>query len=177
MVEKSGKLWVAIAGRQGVNRWSWGFLAVFRGAHHVNVDDKGRVAIPARFRERLATHCNGDLVVTIDTEERCLLIYPQPDWDDVQAKVEALPSFNVAARRVQRLLIGHATDMQMDSAGRILLTPPLRGYAQLEKKGMLVGQGRKLELWEDAAWQALQDSRPDDPSGQELPAELLALSL
>ena len=65
------------------------------------------------------------MVATIDTEERCLLIYPQPAWDDIQRKVEALPSFNPAARRVQRLLIGHATDIPMDRNGRLLVTPRL----------------------------------------------------
>ena len=65
---------------------------MFRGVNNVNIDAKGRIAIPTRFRDQLLNHCNGEIVVTIDTEERCLLIYPQPDWDDIQRKVEALPS-------------------------------------------------------------------------------------
>jgi len=150
---------------------------MFRGVNNVNVDAKGRIAIPVRYRDQLLNHCNGEMVVTIDTEERCLLIYPQPDWDDIQRKVEALPSFNVAARRVQRLLIGHATDIPMDNSGRILLTPPLREYAQLEKKGVLLGQGKKLELWSEASWIARRDSWLDEQSGLELPSELLNLSL
>ncbi len=150
---------------------------MFRGVNNVNVDAKGRIAIPVRYRDQLLNHCNGEMVVTIDTEEKCLLIYPQPDWDDIQRKVEALPSFNVAARRVQRLLIGHATDIPMDNSGRILLTPPLREYAQLEKKGVLLGQGKKLELWNEASWIARRDSWLDEQSGLELPSELLNLSL
>ena len=150
---------------------------MFRGVNNVNVDAKGRIAIPVRYRDQLLNHCNGEMVVTIDTEERCLLIYPQPDWDDIQRKVEALPSFNVAARRVQRLLIGHATDIPMDTSGRILLPPPLREYAQLEKKGVLLGQGKKLELWSEASWIARRDSWLDEQSGLELPSELLNLSL
>ena len=93
---------------------------MFRGVNNVNIDAKGRISIPVRFREELLNHCKGEMVVTIDTEERCLLIYPQPDWHDIQRKVESLPSFNLAARRVQRLLIGHATDIQMDGSGRLL---------------------------------------------------------
>ena len=150
---------------------------MFRGVNNINVDAKGRVAIPARFRDQLINHCNGEMVVTIDTAEKCLLIYPLPDWDDIQRKVEALPSFNLAARRVQRLLIGHATDIQMDTSGRILLTPPLRDYAQLEKKGVLLGQGKKLELWSETSWVSRRDSWLEDQSSLELPEELQSLSL
>ena len=150
---------------------------MFRGVNNINIDAKGRIAIPIRYREQLLSHCGGEMVVTIETEERCLLIYPQPDWDDIQRKVEALPSFNVAARRVQRLLIGHATDIQMDNSGRLLLTNPLRDYAQLDKKGVLLGQGRKLELWDEKAWFARRDSWLDDPASLEIPDELQSLSL
>jgi len=150
---------------------------MFRGVNNINVDSKGRIAIPVRYRDQLLHHCGGEMVVTIETEERCLLIYPEPDWDDIQRKVEALPSFKVAARRVQRLLIGHATDIQMDNSGRILLTPPLREYAQLGKKGVLLGQGKKLELWDESAWLVRRDSWLDDPASLEVPEELQSLSL
>ena len=116
---------------------------MFRGVNNINIDVKGRFGVPSRFREFLANHCSGEMVVTIDTEEKCLLIYPRPDWDDIQRRVEELPSFNAVTRRVQRLLIGHATDVQMDASGRVLLSPPLRTYANLEKKGILIGQGKK----------------------------------
>lgn len=150
---------------------------MFRGVNNVNIDAKGRIAIPTRFRDGILNHCQGDMVVTIDTEEKCLLIYPAPDWDEIQRKVEALPSFNMAARRVQRLLIGHATDIPMDGSGRILLTPPLREYAQLEKKGVLLGQGKKLELWSESAWIERRDAWLEDPSSLEVPEELQSLSL
>ena len=152
-------------------------IKMFRGVNNINIDAKGRIAIPIRYREQLLSHCGGEMVVTIETEERCLLIYPQPDWDDIQRKVEALPSFNVAARRVQRLLIGHATDIQMDNSGRLLLTNPLRDYAQLDKKGVLLGQGRKLELWDENAWLVRRDSWLDDPASLDIPDELQSLSL
>ena len=150
---------------------------MFRGVNNINIDAKGRIAIPIRYREQLISHCGGEMVVTIETEERCLLIYPQPDWDDIQRKVEALPSFNVAARRVQRLLIGHATDIQMDNSGRLLLTNPLRDYAQLDKKCVLLGQGRKLELLDENAWLVRRDSWLDDPASLDIPDELQSLSL
>ncbi|MDA0789279.1 MAG: division/cell wall cluster transcriptional repressor MraZ [Proteobacteria bacterium] len=150
---------------------------MFRGVNNINLDSKGRLAIPTRYREQILAHCGGDLVVTIDTDEKCLLIYPQPEWNDIQRKVEALPSFNVAARRVQRLLIGYATDIQIDSSGRILLTTPLREYAGLEKSCVLLGQGSKLELWDEERWQSRRDDWLSDPSALEIPDELRSLSL
>ncbi len=150
---------------------------MFRGVNNVNIDAKGRVAIPTRYREQLEEHCQGAMVVTIDTEEKCLLIYPQPAWEDIQRKVEALPSFNVAARRVQRLLIGHATDIPLDGSGRILLTLPLREYAGLDKKAVLLGQGNKLELWSEEIWTSRRDAWLEDQSGLDVPDELRNLSL
>ena len=122
---------------------------MFRGVTNINLDAKGRMAMPTRYRERLAEHCAGQMVVTIDTEEHCLLIYPIDEWEVIQRKIEALPSFNPAARRIQRLLIGHATDIDIDGSGRLLLTQPLRDYAQLDKKAVLLGQGKKFELWSE----------------------------
>ncbi len=150
---------------------------MFRGANNVNLDSKGRVAIPTRYREPLLGHCNGDMVVTIDTDEKCLLIYPQPEWEDLQRKVEALPSFETANRRVQRLLIGHATDIPLDGSGRILLTQPLRDYAQLDKRAVLLGQGKKLELWNEEIWLARRDDWLADSSDQPVSDALKSLSL
>jgi MraZ protein len=141
------------------------------------MDAKGRLTIPTRYREQIMQSCSGEIVVTIDTEEKCLLIYPQPAWEDIQRKVESLPSFNVAARRVQRLLIGHATDIPMDGSGRILITPPLREYARLEKKTVLLGQGNKLELWDEQIWAERRDAWLEAQPEQDVPDELLTLSL
>ncbi len=134
---------------------------MFRGLHTINLDAKGRLAIPTKYRETLAELCGARLVATIDTEERCLLIYPVNEWELIQAKIEALPSFNPVARRIQRLLIGHATDLELDSAGRILLPQPLREYASLEKESVLMGQGKKLELWSKSLWEDRRDEYLD----------------
>lgn len=151
---------------------------MFRGVHNINLDAKGRMAVPARFRDLLMQDDQGALVVTIDTEERCLLVYPLKEWEPIQAKLEALPSFNPAARRIQRLIIGHATDVDLDGNGRILLPAPLREYAGLEKKMVMMGQGNKFELWDEAHWQECRESylvaMRDD---QDLPEELLNISL
>lgn len=151
---------------------------MFRGVNNINLDAKGRMAMPTRYRECLAEHCGGQMVVTIDTEEHCLLIYPLQEWEEIQQKIESLPSFNPAARRIQRLLIGHATDIEIDGSGRLLLTQPLRDYAQLDKKAVLLGQGKKFELWSEDLWMQRRDAYIEDTGATEaLPDELLSMSL
>ena len=151
---------------------------MFRGAAAINIDAKGRMAMPVRFRELFAAASEGKLVITIDTEESCLMIYPLPEWDIIQAKLEQLPSFNPAARRIQRLLIGHATDVELDGNGRILLPSVLREYAQLEKKAILLGQGKKIELWSESRWNARRDDYLQEASDtSELPDAMHDLSL
>lgn len=150
---------------------------MFRGVNQISLDAKGRLAIPVRYRDFIVSHCNGELVVTIDTEERCLLVYPRPEWEDIERKVSSLPSLNPASRRVQRLLIGHATDIELDGSGRILVPPPLREYALLEKKAVMLGQGNKLELWCEEHWMSRRDEWLGDQSSLALPPELENLSL
>lgn len=130
---------------------------MFRGVNQINLDAKGRMAMPARYRDQIDGCCESQMVATIDTEARCLLLYPLPDWEQIEKKIEALPSFNPAARRIQRLLIGHATDLEIDSSGRLLIPAPLRNYAQLDKKLVLLGQGRKFEIWSEALWNETRD--------------------
>lgn len=147
---------------------------MFLGSHAINMDAKGRMAIPTKIRESLASYGDGRIVVTAHTEERCLLVYPETQWQEILPKIEALPSFNKVARRAQRLLIGYATPLEMDGNGRILVPPTLREYAELEKKLMLVGQGKKFELWSEQKWlDWLDASELDD----EIPEEMQSLSL
>ncbi|PIE25417.1 MAG: cell division/cell wall cluster transcriptional repressor MraZ [Neptuniibacter caesariensis] len=151
---------------------------MFRGVNQINLDAKGRMAIPARYRENIVSCCNGQLVATIDTEERCLLLYPLEEWEAIQEKIEGLPSFNSATRRIQRLLIGHATDLDMDGNGRLLLPAPLREYAELDKKIVLLGQGRKFEIWSESKWLATREEYLQEvEQGVEMPEELQNLSL
>ncbi len=153
---------------------------MFRGLNAINVDDKGRLAVPKRYRERLAADCSGQLVLTIDTEASCLLLYPLPEWEVIEAKIQALPSFNPVARRIQRLLIGHATEIEMDGNGRILIPTILREYADLNKRIMLVGQGKKFEVWDELQWQSgreqwLAAEAKADP--EQMPEELKDISI
>lgn len=152
---------------------------MFRGVNGVNIDVKGRMVMPTRYREKLLQHCGGNIVLTIDTEEKCLLLYPLAAWEEIESKLAALPSFNPAARRIQRLLIGHATEVEMDSLGRLLLPTLLRDYAGLNKKAVLIGQGKKFELWDDEHWQTRRGQWLDEESSTDsgLPDEVKLLSL
>jgi MraZ protein len=82
---------------------------VFRGVTTLNLDAKGRFAIPTRHRERLQTCCDSKLVATVD-RDGCLLLYPEPEWVEIERKLKNLPSFNKRARALQRLYIGHAQE-------------------------------------------------------------------
>ncbi|WP_419535415.1 division/cell wall cluster transcriptional repressor MraZ [Endozoicomonas sp.] len=151
---------------------------MFRGVNAINLDAKGRLAIPARYRQVLRDRCDGALVATIDTDEPCLLIYPLDEWELIQQKIEALPSFHPMTRRIQRLLIGHATDVELDGNGRILIPPLLREYAGLEKRSILLGQGKKFELWDELCWNERRDQYLKEASeSEEIPMELQSLSL
>ncbi len=136
------------------------------------------MAMPARYRERLLESCGGRLVVTVD-QDHCLLVYPLPEWEIIEEKLNNLPSLNKQSRLLQRLLIGHATDLEMDGQGRILLPAMLRDYAGLKKKAVLIGQGKKLEIWDEETWVQSQEEwvaavKADD---SDLPAALEELSL
>ena len=151
---------------------------MFRGVNALQLDSKGRLAIPTRYREMLAQHCNGRMVLTID-RDHCLLLYPLPDWEEIERKLVKLPSFNKQARRLQRLLIGHATECELDGSGRILLPPPLREFAGLNKSVVMIGQGNKFEIWSEEAWNEHRANWLSE-SGEEpgdLPAGLDSLSL
>ena len=118
------------------------------------------------------------MVATIDLEQSCLLLYPLPDWEAIEEQIEALPSLHPQARRMQRLLIVRATDLELDSAGRLLLPATLREHAGLNEKIVLLGQGRKFEIWSEEQWQQTRDQYLDEASSSEnLPAEMLTISL
>jgi MraZ protein len=148
---------------------------VFRGISQLNLDVKGRLAVPARHRDALVERCAGHLVVTADAD-RCLLIYPLPDWELIQQKLEGLSNLDPRVRELQRRLIGFAVDVEMDGAGRVLISPALRDYAQLGKEVVLVGQGKKFELWDKDQWDQMI-SKAGALSAGGLPAELEGFSL
>jgi MraZ protein len=151
---------------------------VFRGINTINLDAKGRMALPARHREQLATHCSGHLVVTIDTIHCCLGLYPLSEWEQIERQIESLSSFDPMSQRVKHLLIGHANDLELDSSGRILLPQELRAYAQLDKHVCLIGQGKKLEIWNQENWSMQRDKWIGQSATEgEIPDNLRSLAL
>ena len=148
---------------------------MFRGASSLNLDAKGRLAIPAKHRDALHSQSAGHLVLTAHPH-RCLLLYPQVAWEPIQAKMMSLSSFDKRSSALQRLLVGYAEDIEMDAAGRLLVSPVLREFARLEKQAMLVGQGSHFELWDKEAWdQQMQNAIQQDVSN--MPTELEGFSL
>jgi MraZ protein len=148
---------------------------VFRGVTALTLDSKGRLAMPTRYREVLQLRASGKLVVTADSAS-CLLIYAAPDWEPIQQKLMSLSSFNPRTRDLQRLLVGNASDVEMDAAGRILVPAPLRKFVGLDKDVALVGQGARFELWDEAKWgEQMERSMALDESS--IPPELEGFSL
>lgn len=148
---------------------------MFRGATALSLDAKGRLAVPARHRDALHAQGGGRLVLTAHPH-RCLLLYPQPEWEPIQQKIMSLPSLDRQASLLQRLLVGFAEDVEMDGAGRVLISPVLREFAGLEKQVMLVGQGSHFEVWSEASWRAqLEEALAQ--GDQVLPPELGNFSL
>lgn len=151
--------------------------SMYRGATKVTLDAKGRMVMPTRYREALAERAQSHVVVTVDMD-KCLLLYGLPDWEQLEAKLMALPSFNEKARRLQRLMVGYATDLELDGHGRLLLPPELRDFAHLDRHGMLIGQGNRFELWDEARWNERRDVwLTSGDAAANLPSELDSLSL
>ncbi len=130
---------------------------MFQGAAALSLDAKGRLAIPARHRDALVKLAENQLILTAHPH-RCLLIYPAPAWEPIRSKVLAGSSLDQHSALLKRLLVGFARDEEVDSAGRVLIAPELRNFAQLEKQVHLVGQGDHFELWSDAGWQKQQEA-------------------
>ena len=151
---------------------------MFRGANKIMLDAKGRLAIPARYRDRLVERCANQLICTVD-QDYCLLLYPLPDWEEIERKLMRLPSFHRDARRLQRLMVGYACELELDGSGRVLIPRELREFAGLDRQVMLVGQGSKFELWDEARWNERRDAwlTENAETGMALPAELESLSL
>ncbi|MGO1246615.1 MAG: division/cell wall cluster transcriptional repressor MraZ [Oceanisphaera sp.] len=126
---------------------------MLRGAHAISLDSKGRLAIPTRYRDTLRGECDSQLVCTVDLFDPCLLLYPLNEWELIEKKLRTLSSTQPQERRLQRVLLGHATECELDAQGRVLVPSPLRQYGGLNKKIMLVGQLNKFEIWDESRWQ------------------------
>lgn len=127
-------------------------MCLFRGGNTVNLDAKGRLALPTRYRGQLEESCGGHLVLTVH-DDGCLLLYTAPEWEDIERALVRLPNQNQQTRRLQRMLLGHATEAEIDSHGRILVPPLLRDFAKLDKRVVLAGVGKKFEIWNEEVWE------------------------
>lgn len=151
---------------------------MFRGTTTINLDSKGRLAIPTRYRDQLEQD-EGKMVCTIDLHQPCLLLYSLSEWEIIEEKLSKLSSMNPVERRIQRLLLGYANECQMDGVGRILLAPVLRQHASLDKEIMLVGQLNKFEIWNEKRWyeQVQQDIAFEQSGESVLSDKIMELSL
>jgi len=141
------------------------------------MDAKGRMAIPTRYRTVLDEICSGDLVITIDMKSTCLTLSPLPEWKKFEEKVAALPALDDLAEMLSRFVVGQAKDLQVDGSGRLLIPPELRDYAQLEKKLVLVGRTRRLEIWSEDNWNAERQKSQENYRGMLLDRENMSDAL
>lgn len=133
---------------------------MFRGISSINLDPKGRIAIPTRYRDELQDCCERQLIVTVAVDDKCvgeagcLWLYPLPEWERLEQTISKLPTLNKMAGKLRRFVIGNATECEMDAQGRLLLPEKLREFANMEKHIVLVGQLNKFEIWNDSSWKA-----------------------
>ena len=141
---------------------------LFRGNTTVNLDEKGRFAIPTRYRELVQKSCDCHLIATVAVDERgvgmdgCLWIYPLPAWEKLEIKLSELSAFKKLSVKIKRFLIGYATECEMDAQGRLLLPEKLRKFANLDKKVVLVGNLNRFEVWNEDAWNKEEAQFMDD---------------
>ena len=119
---------------------------MFQGASAINLDAKGRMSIPAKHRDALSQQCEGRMTLT-KHPHGCLLFFPRPVWEQHREQIAAWP---MSARAWQRIFLGNACDVELDSAGRILISPELRAAVGLEKEVMMLGMGSHFEIWDAA---------------------------
>ncbi|MDT8387633.1 MAG: division/cell wall cluster transcriptional repressor MraZ [Thiogranum sp.] len=150
---------------------------MFRGGSTVKLDAKGRLALPTRFRAFISERYEGRLVVTVH-DDGCLLLYPQPEWEEIEHRLIRTPNQDRRTRDMQRMLVGYATEVDMDGSGRILLAPRLREFAKLDKSVSLVGVGKKFEIWNEEVWEQICNGWMGGRAEQgELPNPLESLTL
>jgi MraZ protein len=132
---------------------------MFRGYDELTMDTKGRISLPARYHERVLASCQGRFVMTMHLRDQCLVLYPLPEWDKIESQFDKLPISDPVYERLKRRIVGRATEVQIDGAGRFLVSPELRRDAGLDKAVVMTGQGKKCEIWNKEAWIQL-DKQP-----------------
>jgi MraZ protein len=150
---------------------------MFRGIHLLSIDSKGRVKIPVRHQEQVTKICSGEMVLSIHPDDPCLVLYPLPNWQQLERKIAELPSLNVHSKKISRKLIGHACDCDLDKIGRILLPSSHKIYANLTDKAILSGQGTSFEIWDEKAWREQIEKLERLSAQNDAPEEISKLAL
>lgn len=145
---------------------------MFRGATSVSIDSKGRFSLPTRYRAEILEQNQGQMVCTVDIRQPCLLLYPLNEWEKIERSLANLSGFNPVNARLQRVMLGFATECCLDRNGRILLSPALREHIHIDKNIMLLGGLNKFEIWTEEAWnlqiqEDIQAARSEDFSQSE----------
>ena len=149
---------------------------MFRGGNSVKLDAKGRLALPTRYRALITERYQGRLVLTVHVDG-CLLLYPQPEWEDIELQLIRTPNQDRRTRDMQCMLVGYATEVEMDGNGRILIAPRLREFAGLDKAVSLVGVGKKFEIWNEENWEQIGSGWTGGRADEALPNPLESLTL
>ncbi len=143
---------------------------MFQGAQELNLDAKGRLAVPTRHRDGLQGGGEGKLVLTAHPHG-CLVLYPELSWMPIRERVMTFPSADPIASKWKRVLIGYAEELEIDGAGRVLVSPALRKFAAIDRQVMMIGQGGYFEIWSQDAWQLQLDqlatAKDQVPTGME----------
>jgi MraZ protein len=132
---------------------------MFRGQFLHSVDPKGRISLPAKFRDALGN--NPTVVLTPSPFEPCLRLYPLPTWEELERKISALPSMDRNVTRFRRVFISRAQDVEVDGSGRVRVAPDLREHAGLDKDVLWAGMGEHIELWSKPRWDQETEMSPE----------------
>lgn len=140
---------------------------MFRGQYEHTLDGKGRISVPARFREVLAdidaTGENADRIILTRTFEQCLVVYPMDKWLNFEERIRQLPQFNPHVQRLKRVYIAGAVEVSIDSHGRLLVPQSMREFAGLERGCVWVGQLDTMELWSQEKWNGTVEEALESP--------------
>ena len=142
---------------------------MFIGEYKHTVDNKNRVIIPSKYREGL-----GEVFMLTKGLDNCLFIYPYSEWTIFERKLNSLPLTNQNARRFTRFFLSGAVECRVDKQGRVLLTPSLKTYADVEKEVYFIGMGDRVEIWSDAQWDKYNE---DDFDANELAEQMAELGI
>ena len=143
---------------------------MFMGEYQHSIDEKGRLIVPARFREELGLN----FVVTRGLDN-CLFVYPKAEWQNLEQKLKSLPLTNASARSFVRFFFSGASECELDKQGRILLPPNLREYARLDREVVLIGVSSRVEIWSRTEWEKY--SRQADESFEEIAEKIVDLGI